>query len=468
MEQYIIIYSKYVIAALTVIYTLLSCLRAAGRRRSRKGIDNVLSILIFLIQFAAFLTMCLEKGSVDYLFFYAFSQIALFASMALFLMLFPEMDRLLLNNMCLLLGTGFIMLARLDLAKAGRQLIIAAFSLGISMAVPFLMHKWEEFLPGLTWVYLGTGAAVLSAVLLLGEVTRGSRLTFSLAGFSFQPSEFVKLLFVFGIAAMLWEDASLKRVALCGAAAAVHVLILALSRDLGSALIFYIAFVFLVFLASGKAVYLFLGGAGGAAASWAAYRLFSHVRVRLQAWRDPWSVIDDEGFQITQSLFALSRGSWFGLGIGQGTPKDIPFVETDFIFAAVTEEMGLLFSVCLLTVCLTCFLVFLRTAWEEEDRFYGLTAAGLGVVYIFQTFLTVGGGTKFIPLTGVTLPFVSYGGSSILASCLLFAVVQAIRIRCRKERERRNGSHNRRSDWEEEDDWTEETYGYDEEEPCRE
>ncbi len=336
------------------------------------------------------------------------------------------------------------------------------------MAVPFLMRKWEDILPRLTWVYLGAGSAALLAVLLLGQVTRGSRLTFRIAGLTFQPSEFVKLLFVFGIAALLWEDASLKRVTLVGIAAAVHVLILALSRDLGSALIFYTAFVFLVFLASGKVRYLFLGGAGGAAASWTAYRLFSHVQVRFQAWRDPWSVIDDQGFQITQSLFALSRGSWFGLGIGQGTPKDIPFVETDFIFAAVTEELGILFSVCLLAVCVTCFLAFLRTAWEERDRFYALVAAGLGVIYIFQIFLTIGGGTKFIPLTGVTLPFISYGGSSILASCLLFAAVQAICVKQQEEWERRNGSHNRRSGWEEEDGWAEEEYGYDEEEPYRE
>ncbi len=468
MEQYIIIYSKYVIAALAVIYTLFGCLRVFGRQRNTKGCDNTQSVLIFLIQFAAFLTMCLEKGTVDYLFFYAFSQIALFAAMALFLMLFPGANRLILNNMCLLLGTGFVILARLDLAKAGRQLLIAAFSLGISMAVPFLMRKWEDILPRLTWVYLGAGAAALSAVLLLGQVTRGSRLTFRIAGLTFQPSEFVKLLFVFGIAALLWEDASLKRVTLVGIAAAAHVLILALSRDLGSALIFYTAFVFLVFLASGKVRYLFLGGAGGAAASWTAYRLFSHVQVRFQAWRDPWSVIDDQGFQITQSLFALSRGSWFGLGIGQGTPKDIPFVETDFIFAAVTEELGILFSVCLLAVCVTCFLAFLRTAWEERDRFYALVAAGLGVIYIFQIFLTIGGGTKFIPLTGVTLPFISYGGSSILASCLLFAAVQAICVKQQEEWERRNGSHNRRSGWEEEDGWAEEEYGYDEEEPYRE
>ena len=174
-------------------------------------------------------------------------------------------------------------------------------------------------------------------------------------------------------------------------------------------------------------------------AAWVAYRLFSHVQVRVQAWRDPWSVIDGQGYQITQSLFALSRGGWFGLGIGQGTPQDIPYVETDFIFAAVTEELGLLFSVSLLVVCVCCFLQMMRialgsfpgnvhgmaqsNALVQQDRFYRLLASGFGVMYIFQVFLTVGGGIRFIPLTGVTLPLVSYGGSSVMTTLLMFAVV---------------------------------------------
>ena len=451
MEHYIIAYSRYFIACLMAACTLLSFRRvlSAGRRedsvrQAGSGWDNLQSVLIFLIQFAAFLTMCVEKGTVDYLFFYALSQVVLFAAMALFLMIYPGTDRLILNNMCLLLGTGFMMLARLDLSRAVKQLVIAALSLGISMAVPFLMEKGADMVKRLTWVWLGTGLAVLSAVLILGEVTHGSRLSFGILGITFQPSEFVKLIFVFGVAALLWRRASLKELTICGCAAAAHVLVLVLSRDLGSAVIFYAAFVFMAFFASGKIRYLLLGGAGGVAASCIAYRLFSHVRIRVQAWKDPWSVIDDQGFQITQSLFAMSRGGWFGLGIGQGTPKDIPFVETDFIFAAVTEEMGIVFSVCVILICVSCFLAFIRVAEEERDRFYSLVASGLGVMYIFQIFLTIGGGTKFIPLTGVTLPFISYGGSSVMATCLLFAVIQGICLKQKRDRERERRRAGRR------------------------
>lgn len=454
MEQYIIVYSRYAVTLLMLLDTLLSlsCVSSGWRARGRqenggvqtRGRDNLMSVLTFLIQFTVFLTICIEKGTADYLFFYCISQIVLFASMALFLMIYPGADRLLLNNMCLLLGCGFMLLARLDLYKAVKQLVILSLSIAVSLAVPWMMKYWNRSLKRLSGLYAGIGIAALAAVLALGQVTHGSRISFHILGITFQPSEFVKLLFVLCMASLLWRDTSLKRLSLAAVIGAAHVLILVLSRDLGSALIFYTVFVFLVFLATGKYRYLLLGGAGGAGAALVAYRLFSHVQVRVQAWKDPWSVIDSQGYQITQSLFAISRGSWFGLGIGQGTPKDIPFVETDFIFAAVTEEMGILFGVCLLLICISCFLACIRYALAEEDSFYRLVLSGLGIMYLFQIFLTVGGGVRFIPLTGVTLPFVSYGGSSVMTSVLLFSMLQGC-ILMQKER----------LAWEEDYEWEE-------------
>ena len=457
MEQVIVIYSRYAIAFLAVLYAVLSVVRFFLSPGKGRPVDTAQTVCIFIWQFVAFLTLCLETGELDTLFFYAFSQITLFASMMLFLMIYPGMNRALLNHMCFLLGTGFLILGRLNLQQAIRQLIIAAAGLLISMAVPYVVRNWEELLKNLTLLYAGGGFLALSAVLILGQVTHGSRISYTVAGITFQPSEFVKLLFVFFLAAFLWEDTSLKNLTIAAAAAGAHVLVLVLSRDLGSALIFFLVFVFLVFFATGKYRYLALGTAGGCVAAWVAYRLFSHVQVRVQAWRDPWSVIDGQGYQITQSLFALSRGGWFGLGIGQGTPQDIPYVETDFIFAAVTEELGLLFSVSLLVVCVCCFLQMMRialgsfpgnvqgNALVQQDRFYRLLASGFGVMYIFQVFLTVGGGIRFIPLTGVTLPLVSYGGSSVMTTLLMFAVVQGAGLKRRTLRPADDDA-----DWEEE------------------
>ena len=137
-------------------------------------------------------------------------------------------------------------------------------------------------------------------------------------------------------------------------------------------------------------------------------------------------MIDSTGYQITQSLFAITSGGWFGLGLFKGTPESIPFVEADFIFSAITEELGLLFALCVILICVSSFVMFMNISMNLKDKFYQLTAFGLGVTYIFQVFLTIGGGCKFIPLTGVTLPFISYGGSSVLTTLIMFSITEGL------------------------------------------
>ena len=163
--------------------------------------------------------------------------------------------------------------------------------------------------------------------------------------------------------------------------------------------------------------------------------MFDHVRRRVFAWSNPWADIDNTGYQITQSLFAIGTGGWFGMGLSQGLPRKIPVVEKDFIFAAVSEEMGAIFAICVLLICLGCFLQFMMIATRMQAVFYKLIALGLGLEYIIQVFLTVGGVTKFIPSTGVTLPFVSYGGSSILSTFILFGIIQGLYILKRNDEE---------------------------------
>ena len=213
-------------------------------------------------------------------------------------------------------------------------------------------------------------------------------------------------------------------------------LILVASKDLGSALIFFIVYVFMVYIATRKWIYLLLGSVGGCGAAVFAYQLFNHVQVRVQAWRDPWSCIDDAGFQIAQSLFAISSGGWFGLGLFRGNPTAIPFVEADFVFSAVAEELGIAFAMCMILICIGTFIMMMLTAAGLKDRFYQLIAFGLGITYIFQVFLTIGGGTKFIPMTGITLPFISYGGSSILTTLIMFFVIEGIYIIRQSEEEK--------------------------------
>ena len=436
MELYITELSKYVIALLMALYAYEAfAVFRFGNERRRSWIYTRQRFLMIAVHFSCFMVICFETGEMSYLFFFAFQQIVLLATAALFHVIYPGADRLIINNMCMLLSIGFVMLSRLSYEKAVKQFLIVACSVALALFIPFLIQKLK-FLKNLTWVYAAAGMAALSVVLILGSTTYGSKISYSIGGITFQPSEFVKILFVFFVAGALYQSASFKEVAVTAAVAGIHVVVLVVSRDLGSALIFFVVYVMMVFVATRNPFYLLAGAGGGSCAAYIAYRLFSHVQIRVQAWSDPWSSIDSAGYQITQSLFAISSGGWFGLGLFQGTPESIPFVEADFIFSAIAEELGIVFAMCVILVCLSSFLMLVEVSLRLKDCFYQLIAFGLAVTYIFQVFLTIGGGSKFIPLTGVTLPLVSYGGSSVLTTLILFAIAEGLcMVRRDEERE---------------------------------
>ena len=433
MLVYITELSKYFILILMIFYTAEALLSVFfNRKKSSVYIRE--EIYLFLIQFLAYATICLKTGKLEYLFFYAILQIVIFSAIVLYQTFYSGMDKGILNNMTLLLSFGFIILTRLDFSKAVKQLIIVAISLTVSFIIPVMIRK-VSILRRLKWFYVAIGIAALSVVLILGQVTNGAKNFYTIAGVTIQPSEFVKVIFVFGVAAMLYHKKRFSTYVISALVAAVHVLVLVASKDLGSALIFFVTYMAMLLVASKNYLYLAMGLAAGSGAAVVAHKVFTHVQVRVQAFIDPFSVIDREGYQITQSLFAIACGGFFGTGLMKGVPDDIPYVESDFIFSAIAEEMGVLTAACILLVCVACFLTFMKNAMKVQDSFYRLVAVGLGVMYIFQVFLTVGGGIKFIPLTGVTLPFVSYGGSSVLVSIIVFSILQGIILRIRDEKE---------------------------------
>ena len=426
MELYVSEFSKYVITLLIALYTYESFAVFRKKQESdRNGIYTRQNILMFGLHFSCFIVICFETGDITYLFFYAFQQIVLYATVILFRMLYPKTNRLLVNNMCMLLTVGFVILTRLSLGKAIRQFIIVMISLVIALVIPFFVSRFR-FLKEWKWIYAAAGIVALGIVLVLGQTTYGSKLSYTIAGLTFQPSEFVKIIFVFFVASALYKAAGFFEVFTTAVIAAAHVIILVCSKDLGSALIFFVVYVLMVVVASRTWLYLLAGVSGGSVAAYLAYRVFPHIQVRVQAFKDPWSVIDSTGYQITQSLFAITSGGWFGLGLFKGTPESIPFVEADFIFSAITEELGLLFALCVILICVSSFVMFMNISMNLKDKFYQLTAFGLGVTYIFQVFLTIGGGCKFIPLTGVTLPFISYGGSSVLTTLIMFSITEGL------------------------------------------
>lgn len=432
MQEYVTELSKYVIALLIAAHTFCGFLSLSDRVE-KGGVAHLLqAMLLFVMQMLMFADLALVTRDIWYVVFYVFVQAFLLAVTVLVPIVYEKVNRLLLDNMCLLLGTGLCVISRLSFNRAVKQFIIVLISLAVSLFIPWVLAR-IRFLKKLTWVYAGVGILLLSAVLILGEVTHGSRLSFTVFDVTFQPSEFVKIIFVFFLAAALWEDASFQRVAVTAAIAGVHVIVLVVSRDLGSALIFFVAYVFVVFAATKHYLYLCAGAVGGSGAAWAAYQLFAHVRDRVSAWQDPWTYIDSKGYAVTQSLFAIGTGGWFGMGLFQGNPNTIPYVAADFVFSAVCEELGVAYGICVILVTLSCFLEMLKIATRIKDRFYQLIVYGIGIMYIFQIFLTIGGGIKLIPLTGVTLPFISYGGSSVMTTMIMFFLIQGIYIRLQQE-----------------------------------
>lgn len=391
-------------------------------------------VCMFMLHFLANLLIVLNTKSEELILFYGMQVLFFVCYLSLSKFFYKKISRLLLNNICMLLGTGFIILTRLNPDRAMRQFLIVVVSAVVTWIIPFIIDRvWQ--LVKLAWLYGILGVLILAFVCVAGNTSFGAQLSLTVGGISVQPSEFVKISFVFFAAARLYRSTKFKDVVITTVIAALHVVILVLSRDLGSALIFFITYLFMLFVATSNWLYLGAGVMSGSAAAAAAYNLFSHVRRRVEAWRDPWADIDDKGYQVTQGLFAMGTGGWFGLGLYQGMPQKIPVVDKDFVFAAISEELGAIYALCLLFICVGCFMQFMIIAVKMQAMFYKLIAFGLGIMYITQVFLTVGGVVKFVPSTGVTLPFVSYGGSSVLATFVLFNVIQGLYILKRTEEE---------------------------------
>lgn len=434
MINLIVDVSKYLMIFLIAIYTYLNFRYFGVKDEKKLKICQKQNIAMFTIHFLAYLIIFLMTGDVKMIAFYVVQVAFFLAYIHLYRLFYHNVSRLLVNNMCMLLCIGFLMLTRLSFDRALKQFVIVVISAVVTWVIPFIVDRvWQ--LSRIPWVYAGIGVLLLGVVCMAGNNSYGAQLSLNFAGFTIQPSEFVKISFVFFVAAMFYHSTDFKTVVVTTVTAAVHVLILVLSRDLGSALIFFITYLFMLFIATSNWLYLGVGACSGAGAAVIAYQLFSHVRVRVSAWRDPWSDIDNKGYQITQSLFAIGTGGWLGMGLFQGMPGKIPVVEKDFVFAAISEELGGVFALCVLLICLGCFLQFMMIACRMRASFFKLLAFGLGVLYVTQVFLTVGGVIKFIPSTGVTLPLVSYGGSSILSTFIIFGIIQGLYILKRNEEE---------------------------------
>ena len=420
---------------LTALFTFF-CFYGTFRHKSKRTriyTSRYQLFVIYAVLSLAFLSMFSETEEMVYLWVYLGTLALVTAISLVFRLIYRNASAMLTNVVCFLLSIGLIMQTRIQSDKAVKSLLIAAAALLVTAFFPYILNKDRAVFRKLKWTYFAVGILLLAVVLVAGQTSFGARLSVSVFGISLQPSEFVKLLYVFFLAAMYQTAGSKKQILIASLCAAGTVLLLVGSRDLGGALIFFVIYVVMTYCAFSawqipliSAVFLIL-------AFPVAGRVFSHVAVRIAAWMDPLSVIDDAGYQVSQSLFAIGTGSWLGSGLTRGRPDIIPVVVQDFIFSAVVEEMGVFVGICLILICFCCLFLFLNLALEMKDRFYRYVAIGLGTAYGVQVFLTIGGCIKLIPSTGVTLPFVSYGGSSLLASFMSFAILQGLYVWSKKK-----------------------------------
>jgi peptidoglycan glycosyltransferase len=344
----------------------------------------------------------------------------------------------------LLNGLGFVVIARLSDRLAALQATWTMVGV-IAFVVTLVVVRDVERLAKLKWTFAIVGVLLLLLPFVphLGRNINGSRIWIRVGALSFQPGEAAKVTLAIFLAAYLTERRALLAVAtwkvgplhlpeprhigpLVGAWA-LSVAIMIGQRDLGSSILFLALFVTLMWLATAKLSYPAIAGVLFAGAAYVAYRLrFGQVFTRVSIWLDPWKDAQGKGYQLVQSAFSFAAGGVAGTGLGLGSPTRIPEVKNDFIFVAVAEELGLLGS----TAVLVAFMLFvgtgLRVAVRSDRIFSKLLAAGLTTIVGVQAFVIIGGVVRVVPLTGVTLPFVSYGGSSLVANYVLLALLVRI------------------------------------------
>lgn len=349
-------------------------------------------------------------------------------------------DPMLLPTAAFLHGIGYVMIARLSDRWAGLQAtwtlvaVVAFIFTLVIVARPRDLRRFQY-----TSLALGLGLLLLPLLPGLGFTSGGARIWVSVGPINFQPGEFAKILLAVFFAAYLDERRGLiveghrgpggivlpefRHLLPIAAAWSVSIVVMVGQRDLGSSLLFFTLFIVMLWVATERLGYLITGGAlfmGGAVI---AYRLFDHVRTRVEIWLNPWPQYTTSGYQPIRGLFSLANGGFTGTGLGLGDPGAIPAAHNDFIFAALGEELGFLGTTAILGAFVLLMGAGMRIALRAQHDFDKLLAVGLTTIIGVQTFIIVGGVLRVVPLTGVTLPFMSYGGSSLVANYVLLALL---------------------------------------------
>jgi cell division protein FtsW (lipid II flippase) len=412
----------------------------------RATIPIALALLITTLGFAS-LIFVQEANAPPLVYgaYYAGTMVALYLGVRLWL---PHSDTLLLAIVTLLTGLGLVVIYRLTYEVPGVEnlattqagwILVGSGALVITVLLLRDYHKLFAYKYLLALIAIGLVASTFTP---LGYDVNGARLWVQIGPVTFQPSEFARIALIVFFAGYLaekrdlWAATSrsfmgvqlpaLKYFGPIALVWAASLGLLVFEKDLGSSLLFFAVPLLMLYAATGRIAYVIIGALLFAVGSYATYLAFSHVQLRVATWLDPWSDPNDSGFQITQSIFNIADGGITGSGLGEGFSQTIPEVETDFVFSTIASELGLLGA----TAVLLVFLIFvyrgMKIALLAQDDASKLLAFGLTTAFAMQTLIIVGGVTKAIPLTGITLPFVSYGGSSVVGNFVLTGLLLVV------------------------------------------
>lgn len=341
---------------------------------------------------------------------------------------FTSGDRYLLLIVNFLFTIGVVMVIRIEPAYGKRQLMMYCASLVLFFLIYLFLKYTHRFWEDKTLLFYGLTLATFAVTLVLGEDINGARNWVSIGSIQVQPSEFAKIGFIFFIASWFkhYEKYRAHRWLRYSLMAGTYVLIgmFFLQRELGSAVVFFVVLSSAQFAYEKNWKIILLNIVLAIIGLFAAYKLFYHVRVRFDIWLDPWQDVHDKGYQIVQSLFALAEGGFFGTGIGLGKPGLIPLGYSDFIFSAIVEEMGAFMGICVILLFFILVYRGVKIAMMQERDFYSCLALCTSVLFASQALIMFAGVMKLIPLTGITIPFMTYGGSSLVSSFVALAVLQ--------------------------------------------
>lgn len=333
-----------------------------------------------------------------------------------------------------LMTVGILMLCRIDKGYGERQMLWFVISVA-TFFISYFIYRLVKIRSKIFWFYGGASIALFITTLIFGRNILGAKNWIYIGNQGFQPSELIRILYVLAIASLLVKakDTPLFRTENRKSLAIMlyayfNMGFLVIQREWGIAVLFFVIYASMFFVFGKRPTLLLLNGVISCMVGFIGYKSLYHIQTRVQMWMDPFSDPSGRGYQIVQSLVAMASGGFVGSGFTEGSPEYVPLVQSDFIFSAICEEFGLLGGIGIILLFFILVYRGFKISLGVKDKFDKAVALGISAMFAFQTFIILGGVIKLIPLTGITLPFISYGGSSLVTNFMALGILQAISV----------------------------------------